>query len=139
MATSAIPPRCSPCSGSAARCGRCNTVQFSSHAGYPGWRGEALTPALLRACVAGLDAIGVLARCQAVLTGYLNKAETGEAALDAVAAVRARNPGAVYACDPVIGDDGRVYVGAGVAEFIRDPAPCPPRRSSAPMRSSFAG
>jgi pyridoxine kinase len=58
-----------------------------------------------------------------VLTGYIGKAEIGEAALRAVATVRAASPEAVYACDPVIGDEGRgVYVGAGVAEFFRDRA-----------------
>jgi pyridoxine kinase len=99
-----------------------HTVQFSSHAGYPGWRGEAFSPALIGACVDGLDAIGVLGACAGVLTGYLGKAETAAAALAAVAAVRARNADAVYACDPVIGDEGRVYVGAGVPEFLRDRA-----------------
>ena len=49
--------------------------------------------------------------------------ETAQAALGAVAAVRARAPAAVYACDPVIGDEGRgVYVRDGVPEFLRDRA-----------------
>jgi len=99
-----------------------HTVQFSSHAGYPGFRGETFAPSLIGECVAGLDALGVLPRCVGVLTGYLGRAETGEAALAAVAAVRARNPAAAYACDPVIGDQGRVYVRDGVAEFFRDRA-----------------
>jgi pyridoxine kinase len=100
-----------------------HTVQFSSHAGYPGWRGEAFPPSLIAACVDGLDAIGVLARCDGVVTGYLGAAETGEAALAAVAKVRSRSPGAAYACDPVIGDEGRgIYVRPGVPEFFRDRA-----------------
>src|SRR3954452_15162505 len=100
-----------------------DTVQFSSHAGYPGWRGEAFAPALIGECLAGLDAIGALSGCAGVVTGYLGRPETAVAALDAVAAVRARNAGAVYACDPVIGDAGRgVYVSAGVPEFFRDHA-----------------
>jgi len=100
-----------------------HTVQFSSHAGYPGWRGETFPPSLIGDCVAGLDAIGALARCEGLLTGYLGTPETGEAALGALAAVRARNPQAAYACDPVIGDEGRgVYVREGVPEFFRDRA-----------------
>ena len=64
--------------------------------------------------------VGALARCDGVLSGYLGKAEVGEAMLRAVAAVRAANPAAAYCCDPVIGDVGRgVYVEAGVAEFLR--------------------
>src|ERR1700712_5736454 len=66
-----------------------HTVQFSSHAGYPGWRGRAFEAAVIDDCVAGLAAVGALAGCEGVLTGYLGKAEIGEAALRAVAAVRA--------------------------------------------------
>jgi pyridoxine kinase len=95
-----------------------DTVQFSSHAGYPGWRGEVFSPALIESCVAGLEAIGVLSRCEGVVTGYLGQVETAEAALAAVA----RASGAAYACDPVIGDEGRIYVRAGVPEFFRDRA-----------------
>lgn len=99
-----------------------HTVQFSSHAGYPGFRGETFSPVLIGDCVAGLDALGVLSGCAGVLTGYLGRAETGEAALAAVCSVRAKSPDAAYACDPVIGDEGRVYVREGVAEFFRDRA-----------------
>ncbi len=100
-----------------------HTVQFSSHAGYPGWRGRAFGADMIDECVAGLAAVGALARCSAVLSGYLGKTEVGEAVLGAVAAVRAANAGAAYVCDPVIGDEGRgVYVEAGVGEFFRDRA-----------------
>jgi pyridoxine kinase len=99
------------------------TVQFSSHAGYPGWRGRAFDAAMVDDCVSGLEAIGVLARCAGVLTGYLGNAEIGVAALRAFERVRAANSEAVYACDPVIGDIGRgSYVAEGVAEFFRDRA-----------------
>jgi pyridoxine kinase len=96
-----------------------NTVQFSSHAGYPGWRGRVFEAVAIDECVAGLAAVGALARCDGVLSGYLGKADVGEAMLRAVAAVRAANPAAAYCCDPVIGDIGRgIYVEAGVAEFF---------------------
>jgi len=99
------------------------TVQFSSHAGYKGWRGRAFDAAMIDECVAGLAAIDVLSRCDGVLSGYLGKMEIGEAALRALQAVRGGNPNAVYACDPVIGDEGRgVYVAAGVGEFLRERA-----------------
>ncbi|HEY1454543.1 MAG TPA: pyridoxal kinase, partial [Roseiarcus sp.] len=47
----------------------------------------------------------------------------GEAALRALATLRAANSQALYACDPVIGDVGRGrYVAEGVGEFFRDRA-----------------
>jgi pyridoxine kinase len=99
------------------------SVQFSSHTGYAGWRGRAFDAAMIDECAAGLEAIGVLPRCAGLLTGYLGKPEIGEAALGALTRIRAANPNAAYACDPVIGDVGLgSYVAAGVAEFFRDRA-----------------
>jgi pyridoxine kinase len=99
------------------------SVQFSSHTGYVGWRGRAFDAAMIDECVGGLAAIGVLPQAAGLITGYLGRPEIGEAALRALDAIRAANPHAVYACDPVIGDVGRgPYVAAGVAEFLRDRA-----------------
>ena len=57
------------------------------------------------------------------LTGYLGRAEIGEAVLRALDRVRAANGEAAYACDPVIGDVGPgIYVAPGVGEFFRDHA-----------------
>ena len=100
-----------------------HTVQFSSHAGYLGWKGRAFDSAFLDELIAGLGAVGALSACAAVLTGYIGRAEIGQAVLRAVAATRAASPGAIYACDPVIGDDDRgMYVAPGIAEFFRDSA-----------------
>lgn len=99
------------------------TVQYSSHLGYPGWRGRAFDASLIDDCMKGLDAIGVLPRCAGLLTGYLGKAEIGEAALRALDRIQSANGEAAYACDPVIGDVGPgIYVAAGVGEFFRDRA-----------------
>jgi pyridoxine kinase len=99
------------------------TVQYSSHLGYPGWRGRAFDAAMIDDCLSGLEAIGVLPRCAGLLTGYLGKPEIGEAALRALDRIHAANGEAAYACDPVIGDVGPgIYVAAGVGEFFRDRA-----------------
>ncbi|HVB69027.1 MAG TPA: pyridoxal kinase PdxY [Acetobacteraceae bacterium] len=95
------------------------TVRFSNHPGYGGFTGTVTEPAEVRALVDGIAARGVLGGCDAVLSGYLGAAETGAAVLHAVGLVRAANPGALYCCDPVIGDDGPgVYVRPGVAAFL---------------------
>ena len=100
-----------------------NTVQFSNHPGYGAWTGQVFSGAQVAAVIDGIAARGVLARCEAVLSGYLGEAGVGEAVLDAVGRVRAANPAAVYCCDPVIGDDGSgVYVRPGIADFMRERA-----------------
>ncbi len=83
-----------------------NTVGFSNHLGYPTWRGRTHGPAEVREILDGLDLLGALKRCDAVLSGYLGDKGNSEVVIDAVARVRAANPGAPYACDPVMGDRG---------------------------------
>lgn len=100
-----------------------HTVQFSNHTGYGDWRGQVFEAGLIRELVAGIAQRGVLAECDGVLSGYMGGADTAEAILDAVAAVKEANPAALYCCDPVIGDVGRgVFVRTGIPEFIRDKA-----------------
>jgi len=83
-----------------------DTVSFSNHLGYPTWSGRTFAPAEVAEIVGGLAKLGVLNRCDAVLTGYLGDKGNGAVVLDAVSRVRAANPQAIYACDPVAGDRG---------------------------------
>ena len=100
-----------------------HTVQFSNHTGYGHWTGDVYSGASVRALVDGIEARGALARCDAVLSGYVGDAGIGAAILDAVARVRRANPAALYCCDPVIGDtDTGVYVRPGIEDFLRDEA-----------------
>ena len=98
-----------------------DTVAFSNHPAHGGFRGRVVPAAEVGELVEGLAARGVLGRCDAVLSGYLGDPGTAAVVADAVARVRAENPGALYCCDPVIGEVGRgVYVRPGIAESFRD-------------------
>lgn len=100
-----------------------HTVRFSNHPGHGGLRGVAADPGEIADIVAGLDDLGVLAGCDAVLSGYLGHPETGDVILDAVRRVKARNPQALYLCDPVMGDrESGAYVDDGVIQFFRERA-----------------
>src|SRR5258708_29238402 len=100
-----------------------NTVVFSSHRGYGKWRGAAVPAEEIASLFEGIAELGILGRCDAVLSGYLGEAETGPVLLDIVTRVKQANPRALFACDPVMGDVGPGwYVRAGVPEFYRDHA-----------------
>jgi pyridoxine kinase len=100
-----------------------NTVQFSNHPGYGGFRGQVFSADAVREVVRGIADRGALSSCDAVLSGYLGDASIGEAVLDAVTSVKSANPKALYCCDPVIGDAGPgVYVREGIPEFMRTKA-----------------
>lgn len=95
-----------------------HTVMLSNHAGYLDHAGHIVSAGDLAGVIDGLDRRGALARCDGVLSGYLGDVAAGDVVLDAVARVRNHNEGALYCCDPVMGDDGEIYVDAGIAEFM---------------------
>ncbi|MGA2546012.1 MAG: pyridoxal kinase PdxY [Rectinemataceae bacterium] len=100
-----------------------NTVQFSNHTGYSSWTGEVFTAAHIELVWSGVKARGRIGDCEAVLSGYLGTAEVGHLILQAVDEVKAAHPGALYCCDPVMGDYGNnFFVDEGVCEFISEHA-----------------
>jgi len=97
-----------------------DTVQFSNHPGYGGFRGMRMSAAHLTAMVEGLAAVGALDRCDALLTGYLGEAATIEAAVLAVDLIRRNRPDALYLCDPVMGDAPQgLYVDPALPEAFQ--------------------
>ncbi len=97
-----------------------HTLQFSNHPGHGAFAGRVFAAGEVAAVLRGLAAHGALAGCDGVLSGYLGAAGTEDPLLEAVGRVRAGNPQALYACDPVLGDDGHLYVREEVAAAIRD-------------------
>jgi len=98
-----------------------HTVLFSNHTGYGDWGGRVFDSGLVTEVMEGVARRGALAQTDALLTGYLGDAAIGAAVVAAHARLKAANPAALWACDPVIGDVGRgVFVRPGIAEFFRD-------------------
>ncbi|KRE41843.1 pyridoxal kinase PdxY [Knoellia sp. Soil729] len=81
-----------------------NTVHFSNHTGYGAWRGPLLPADDVREVITGIEERDALPAVDAVLSGYQGGEEIGDVILDAVARVKAANPKAIYACDPVMGN-----------------------------------
>ncbi|WP_298742357.1 pyridoxal kinase PdxY [uncultured Microbacterium sp.] len=80
------------------------TVNFSNHTGYGAWRGPLIAPDDVREVIAGIEDRGVFGDIDVVLSGYQGGEGIGDVILDTVARVKAANPSAVYACDPVMGN-----------------------------------
>jgi pyridoxine kinase len=95
-----------------------NTVQFSNHTQYGHWEGSAIDASQMLALVEGIGAIGMLPRCDAVLSGYLGTPEQAQAVIEIVRAVKAANPHARYVCDPVMGTAAGCRVEPGIQEFL---------------------
>jgi pyridoxine kinase len=81
-----------------------HTVHFSNHTGYGEWRGPLLAAEDVRAVIQGVEERGAFPGVDAVLSGYQGGEDIGDVILDTVARVKAANPAAIYACDPVMGN-----------------------------------
>jgi pyridoxine kinase len=98
-----------------------HTVVFSNHTGYGAWRGPLLPPDDVRAVITGIAERGALATCDGVLSGYLGGPGICEVVVDAVAQVKAANPGATYTCDPVMGNaTSGCFVDPAIPPIIRE-------------------
>ncbi len=96
-----------------------HTAQLSNHTGHATARGQRFRASDIQEVILGIEGLGVLPNCDAVLSGYLGDAETADLVSDIVLKVKAANPTAVYLCDPVMGDDAKgLYVSTAVAEAI---------------------
>ncbi len=85
--------------------------------GAPG--GGPMPATVLASMIEALAADGALARVSHILSGYIALPEQADVILDAVARVKDANPGAIYVCDPVMGDAGGAFVKADVQDAIR--------------------
>lgn len=97
------------------------TVHFSNHTGYGAWRGPMLAANDVREVITGIEERGVLDQVDVVLSGYQGGEEIGDVILEAVAKVKAANPKAIYACDPVMGNaKSGCFVHAAIPDLLRD-------------------
>ncbi len=98
-----------------------NTVQFSNHTQYGKWTGMVIPKEQIGEIVRGIDEIGELKNCDAVVSGYIGSAEQVDEIIKAFHKVKALNPNAIFLCDPVMGHpDKGCIVADGVREGLID-------------------
>ncbi|GIL72751.1 hypothetical protein Vretimale_4458 [Volvox reticuliferus] len=91
------------------------SVQFSNHTGYPTFKGSVFDGEQLRALVSGLEANGLLTHTH-LLTGYIGSLSLLQAIADLCSQLKHHSPNLTYVCDPVLGDEGRLYVARELVE-----------------------
>jgi len=97
------------------------TVNFSNHTGYGAWRGPLIDPVDVAAVITGIEERGVFPQIDAVLSGYQGGVGIGDVIVDAVGRVKAANPDALYACDPVMGNaKSGCFVAPAIPELLRE-------------------
>ncbi|MFI5842610.1 pyridoxal kinase PdxY [Catenuloplanes sp. NPDC051500] len=97
------------------------TVNFSNHTGYGAWRGPLIPPSDVAEVLLGVEERGVFPQVDAVLSGYQGGVGIGDVIVDAVRRVKAANPAALYACDPVMGNaKSGCFVAPEIPVLLRD-------------------
>lgn len=96
-----------------------NTVQYSNHVGYGSFAGEKLSGEQVWALLQGMHTNGLLAPDR-LLTGYMGSAEAVRAVVKALPLLREARPDFQYWCDPVLGDNGRLYVPPALVDTYRE-------------------
>ncbi|KAF7721580.1 hypothetical protein EC973_004472 [Apophysomyces ossiformis] len=96
-----------------------NTVQFSNHTGYPSWTGTRLTADEVQDLFDGLERNGLTGDYTHVLTGYIGNYAILEKIQVMVQKLKSKNARLVYVCDPVMGDDGQLYVAPEIVPLYR--------------------
>ncbi|MFF2495189.1 pyridoxal kinase PdxY [Agromyces sp. NPDC058064] len=97
------------------------TVNFSNHTGYGAWRGPLISPDDVREVITGIEDRGVLGQIDVVLSGYQGGEGIADVILETVAKVKAANPTAIYACDPVMGNaKSGCFVAPAIPVLLRE-------------------
>jgi pyridoxine kinase len=96
------------------------TILLSFHPGHGAPSGQRTPAPLMQEMIEKLEKLGALKNCDAVMTGYFADAEQVKTAARAIAEIKKQNSNCTILVDPVIGDDGALYLPQAVAEAIRD-------------------
>ncbi|CAL1582792.1 unnamed protein product [Knipowitschia caucasica] len=96
-----------------------NSVQFSNHTGYGHWKGQVLTAEELNVLYEGIK-LNNVNHYDYILTGYSRDTSFLETVVDIIKELKRTNPKLVYVCDPVMGDQGAMYVPENLLPVYRD-------------------
>ncbi len=96
------------------------TIILSNHPGLGKPSGVKLPPTEIEAILKSLEALGALDTCIGVMTGYFASADQITAVASFIHKMKDKSPSLYVLVDPVLGDDGSLYVSSEVANAIRD-------------------
>ncbi|RWS24995.1 pyridoxal kinase-like protein, partial [Leptotrombidium deliense] len=97
-----------------------NSVQYSNHKGYAYCKGHALTEDDLRNIFDGLTLNNLRSKYSHILTGYVGVPGFLNEVYAIVKELKQCNPKLIFVCDPVMGDNGKMYVDPDLLPIYRD-------------------
>lgn len=97
-----------------------NSCQLSNHTGYSLFTGRKANGEEIASLADGLERNGFLCQYSHVLTGYMSSVSFLEETATLIGKMKKANPKLVFVCDPVLGDDGRLYMPKEFIPIYRD-------------------
>ena len=98
-----------------------HTVNFSNHTGYGDWGGPMIPASEVTSIIDGIEKRGAFPQIDAILSGYQGGADIADAIVETVRRIKAANPKALYACDPVMGNaKSGCFVSDEIPPLLRD-------------------
>ncbi|CAN0897440.1 Pyridoxal kinase, partial [Linum grandiflorum] len=96
-----------------------SVVSIGSIQCYPSFKGQVLNGQQLWELIEGLEANNLLFYTH-LLTGYIGSVSFLNTVLEVVNKLRTINPKLTYVCDPVMGDEGKLYVPVDLVAVYRE-------------------
>jgi len=98
-----------------------NSVQFSNHTGYKnGVTGQVLDGKQLLELVSGLEKNSLVSEYTHLLTGFIGSVSFLRNIIQVFNTLKAKCTDIQYFCDPVLGDNGKLYVPEALVEVYRN-------------------
>ena len=98
-----------------------HTVNFSNHTGYGDWGGPMIPASDVTSIIDGIEKRGAFPQIDAILSGYQGGPDIADAIVEPVRRIKAANPKALYACDPVMGNaKSGCFVSDEIPPLLRD-------------------
>uniref|UniRef100_A0A7S1KW29 pyridoxal kinase n=1 Tax=Percolomonas cosmopolitus TaxID=63605 RepID=A0A7S1KW29_9EUKA len=111
-----------------------NICQYSNHVGYKQWTGVNLKPTDMNLILDGLKLNNFQSNWTHILSGYMSTKElllelvkfiedvrnNSKRSMNSSNEIVIKNPSIQYVCDPVLGDNGHLYVPEELVEIYRD-------------------
>ncbi len=97
-----------------------DTISLAAHPGYGTIAGGPADQTQFSAILEALTTLRVLPQINSVVTGYLGDASQADPIHSMIRGWQAERPDGVYILDPVLGDNGRIYVDNKLVTAMRD-------------------
>ena len=94
------------------------TVLLSTHTGHQPVYGKPISKELFDELIKGIEAINVLPDVSCMVSGYMGIKEVLISAAGFLQKTKNNYPDTLYICDPVMGDNGNLYVPEETADLI---------------------